>query len=374
MPEYYRAATVGFGPVLRGRGFSDAEIGTHAGVADTSLTMALAPADVRQDAPEVRAATSTPPTASTASHGGPAPRSASSGQTMSCRRRWRPSGPISRAGRCHDDERLPVRSRRGQDTEGRQGQAAPPDRSAGPRGGSGRLGAADRRGGRGRPTAGGPAGVACRRGTPRPSRSNVYALTTAGHLAEAVAGVPERVYVPNIKSRDVYVIDPASLKVIDHYGVGRAPQHIVPSWDLKTLWVTGSAESATLLGQPRRHRPPHRQGGRDPADRGRLQHVLHAGRRLRDRRGRVAAAARIPRPAHDEAAGHAGAPGVHRPQPRRLLGRRPHRGVHLRVLRFARPRSTSPTASSSACSSSRGAACRRTSASRRTAGCSTSPT
>jgi YVTN family beta-propeller protein len=77
---------------------------------------------------------------------------------------------------------------------------------------------------------------------------NVYALTTAGHLADAVAGMPERVYVPNIKSRDVYVIDPASLKVVDHYGVGRAPQHIVPSWDLKTLWVTGSAESATLWG------------------------------------------------------------------------------------------------------------------------------
>ena len=77
---------------------------------------------------------------------------------------------------------------------------------------------------------------------------DVYALTTAGHLADAVAGVPERVYVPNIKSRDIYVIDPASLKVVDHYGVGRAPQHIVPAWDLKTLWVTGSAESATLLG------------------------------------------------------------------------------------------------------------------------------
>ena len=77
---------------------------------------------------------------------------------------------------------------------------------------------------------------------------DVYSPTTAGHLAEAVAGVPERVYVPNIKSRDIYVIDPASLKVVDHYGVGRAPQHIVPSWDLKTLWVTGSAESATLLG------------------------------------------------------------------------------------------------------------------------------
>ncbi len=49
VPEYYRAATVGFEPVLRSHGFSDAEIGTHAGVADTSLTMTLAPADVRQE-------------------------------------------------------------------------------------------------------------------------------------------------------------------------------------------------------------------------------------------------------------------------------------------------------------------------------------
>ena len=77
---------------------------------------------------------------------------------------------------------------------------------------------------------------------------NVYANATAGKLSEAVAGVPERVYVPNVSSADVYVIDPATMKVVDHYGVGRGPQHIVPSWDLKTLWVTGSAESAKLWG------------------------------------------------------------------------------------------------------------------------------
>ena len=77
---------------------------------------------------------------------------------------------------------------------------------------------------------------------------NVYAHSTSGQLAPAVAGMTERVYVPNIKSQDVYVIDPDSLKVTDHFGVGRGPQHIVPSWDLKTLWVTGSAESAKIWG------------------------------------------------------------------------------------------------------------------------------
>ncbi len=77
---------------------------------------------------------------------------------------------------------------------------------------------------------------------------NVYANATAGKLSDTVAGVPERVYVPNVSSEDVYVIDPATLKVVDHYGVGRGPQHIVPSWDLRTLWVTGSAESAKRWG------------------------------------------------------------------------------------------------------------------------------
>ena len=77
---------------------------------------------------------------------------------------------------------------------------------------------------------------------------NIYAHTGAGQLSPAVAGALDRIYVPNINSRDVYVIDPATLTVVDHYGVGRGPQHVVPSWDLKTLWVTGSAESHTILG------------------------------------------------------------------------------------------------------------------------------
>ena len=45
--EYYRAATVEFGAALRAKGFTEAEIGIHAGVADTSLTLATDPAMVR---------------------------------------------------------------------------------------------------------------------------------------------------------------------------------------------------------------------------------------------------------------------------------------------------------------------------------------
>jgi YVTN family beta-propeller protein len=71
---------------------------------------------------------------------------------------------------------------------------------------------------------------------------NVYSETTAGKLSPATAGALNRVYVPNVKSGDVYVIDPATFKVVDHYVIGGNPQHIIPSWDLKTLWVAGSAE------------------------------------------------------------------------------------------------------------------------------------
>jgi creatinine amidohydrolase/Fe(II)-dependent formamide hydrolase-like protein len=47
LPEYYRASTADFAQVLRGRGFSEAEIGRHAGLSDTSLMLALDPSLVR---------------------------------------------------------------------------------------------------------------------------------------------------------------------------------------------------------------------------------------------------------------------------------------------------------------------------------------
>jgi YVTN family beta-propeller protein len=71
---------------------------------------------------------------------------------------------------------------------------------------------------------------------------NVYSETTAGKLSPATAGALSRVYVPNVKSGDVYVIDPSTFQVVDHFVVGGNPQHVIPSWDLKTLWVAGSAE------------------------------------------------------------------------------------------------------------------------------------
>ncbi len=72
--------------------------------------------------------------------------------------------------------------------------------------------------------------------------ANLYSEATAGKLSPAVAGALPRVYVPNVLSNDVYVIDPATFKVVDRFKVGANPQHVVPSWDLKTLWVANNAE------------------------------------------------------------------------------------------------------------------------------------
>jgi creatinine amidohydrolase/Fe(II)-dependent formamide hydrolase-like protein len=49
LPEYYRAAVAGYAQSLKALGYAAAEIGTHAGLADTALTLALDPALVRAD-------------------------------------------------------------------------------------------------------------------------------------------------------------------------------------------------------------------------------------------------------------------------------------------------------------------------------------
>ena len=71
---------------------------------------------------------------------------------------------------------------------------------------------------------------------------NLYSEIRSDKLSAVVGKHLPRVYVPNRSSNDVWVIDPATLKVIDKFRVGVHPQHVVPSWDLKTLWVNNNAE------------------------------------------------------------------------------------------------------------------------------------
>ncbi|MER6844157.1 YncE family protein [Streptomyces platensis] len=70
--------------------------------------------------------------------------------------------------------------------------------------------------------------------------NDLYAADRPGRLAPQVKHFPARIYVPNTGSDTVSVIDPKTYKVIETIPVGVQPQHVVPSWDLKTLWVNNN--------------------------------------------------------------------------------------------------------------------------------------
>ena len=67
--------------------------------------------------------------------------------------------------------------------------------------------------------------------------NDIYSETRPGKLSPVVRDFPRRVYVPNSGSNTVDVIDPETYKIVDHFRVGKQPQHVTPSYDLKTLWV-----------------------------------------------------------------------------------------------------------------------------------------
>lgn len=67
--------------------------------------------------------------------------------------------------------------------------------------------------------------------------NDIYAAGHPNKLSSEVKHFPHRIYVPNSGSNTIDVIDPKKCKVIDHFAVGHQPQHVVPSWNMKTLWV-----------------------------------------------------------------------------------------------------------------------------------------
>jgi YVTN family beta-propeller protein len=75
--------------------------------------------------------------------------------------------------------------------------------------------------------------------------NDVYSADRAGDLSPVVRRFPARIYVPNSGSNTVDIIDPKTYKIIRHFRVGKQPQHVTPSYDLKTLWVLND-ESSTL--------------------------------------------------------------------------------------------------------------------------------
>jgi YVTN family beta-propeller protein len=85
--------------------------------------------------------------------------------------------------------------------------------------------------------------------------NDVYAADRPGQLSPEVKDFPNLVYVPNSESNTVDVIDPTTYKVVGHFAVGRQPQHVVPSWDLKTLYATNDLGNTLTPIDPRTGKP-----------------------------------------------------------------------------------------------------------------------
>jgi YVTN family beta-propeller protein len=80
--------------------------------------------------------------------------------------------------------------------------------------------------------------------------NDIYSADRPNALSPVVKNYPSLIYVPNSKSNSVSVIDPKTYKVIRSFPVGREPQHVIPSWDLKKLWVAQDLQDQITLIDP----------------------------------------------------------------------------------------------------------------------------
>jgi YVTN family beta-propeller protein len=71
-----------------------------------------------------------------------------------------------------------------------------------------------------------------------PAGVNVYSHTLAGMLTPVTRRARYLVYAPDSQGNGVYVIDPRRYRVIRYIQTGAVVQHVVPAWDLNTLYAT----------------------------------------------------------------------------------------------------------------------------------------
>jgi DNA-binding beta-propeller fold protein YncE len=106
--------------------------------------------------------------------------------------------------------------------------------------------------GSGKPVSPSPAGLP---NTPPMSHPRTVFAADAGTLAPAVAEDRPLVYVPHNRSGDVWEIDPATYQVVAKYPAGREMQHVVPAYDLRTLYATDDAGNQLMAFDPRTGQP-----------------------------------------------------------------------------------------------------------------------
>ena len=102
-------------------------------------------------------------------------------------------------------------------------------------------------------------------GMPAPlSPDDVWAADRPGQLSPAVAGFRDLIYVPNSGGNTVTEIDPHTYKIVRTFVTGTQPQHVVPSWDLKTLWVNNDVGNTLTAIDPRTGRKGRTVSVHDP--------------------------------------------------------------------------------------------------------------
>jgi YVTN family beta-propeller protein len=67
---------------------------------------------------------------------------------------------------------------------------------------------------------------------------DIYSHTKVGMFTAVTRKARYLVYAPDSQGDGVYVIDPLTYKVIRYIQTGAVVQHVVPAWDLKTLYAT----------------------------------------------------------------------------------------------------------------------------------------
>ena len=101
-----------------------------------------------------------------------------------------------------------------------------------------------------------------RAATPQPQRHlqksravDVYAHIGPDAMQPAAEQARPLVYVPNSEGNSVDVIDPRTYRVISSFPVGTLPQHVTPSYDLRTLYVDNDVGNSLTPINPRTGRP-----------------------------------------------------------------------------------------------------------------------
>jgi YVTN family beta-propeller protein len=85
---------------------------------------------------------------------------------------------------------------------------------------------------------------------PVTDQHNVYANAGAGALSTVVQAAKPLVYVPHTKSGEVRVIDPTTFATVGTYRLGGELQHVVPSWDMTTLYATDDTGNKVVPFDP----------------------------------------------------------------------------------------------------------------------------